>query len=57
MAYTRQNVIDGETVFNKALYDNLQDGIEETKEEIVTIGEALDSIIEIQNRIIGGSEV
>lgn len=56
MAYNRQNVIDGETVMNKALYDNLQDGIDESLSKIDTLGDALDSIIEVQNSIIGGSE-
>jgi hypothetical protein len=56
MAYSRQTVIDGETVINKALYDNLQDGIDENKAEIASVGNALDSIIEIQNQIIGGNE-
>ena len=30
MAYTRRNTTDGVTVMNKDLYDNLQDGIEES---------------------------
>lgn len=32
MAYTRINTTDGVTVMNKDLYDNLQDGIDNTKE-------------------------
>lgn len=32
MAYTRRNTTDGVTVMNKDLYDNLQDGIDNTKE-------------------------
>jgi hypothetical protein len=58
MAYTRRNVTDGETVLNKELYDNLQDGIDENKKAITSIGEALDLILETQNKIItGGSEI
>lgn len=34
MAYVRRDVTDGVTVMNKDLYDNLQDGIDESKEDI-----------------------
>ena len=33
MSYSRRTVTDGVTVMNKDLYDNLQDGIDELKEE------------------------
>ena len=36
MPYIRQEVKDFETVFNKALYDNVQDGIDEAKQDIST---------------------
>lgn len=29
MSYVRRNVVDGVTIFNKALYDNVQDGVDE----------------------------
>lgn len=32
MSYTRRNTTDGSTIMNKDLYDNLQDGIDNTKE-------------------------
>ena len=32
MAYSRQNVVDNETIMNKKLYDNLQDGVDEAFE-------------------------
>lgn len=41
MAYMRQEVTDGITVFDKKHYDNLQDGIEESKESIRRIDESL----------------
>lgn len=34
MAYTRREVTDGKTVMNKDLYDNLQDGVDECKEDL-----------------------
>ena len=34
MSYTRRKVQDGVTVMNKDLYDNLQDGIDEIKEDM-----------------------
>ena len=40
MAYTRRNVTDGETIMNKDLYDNLQDGIEEAHEAILLLQES-----------------
>lgn len=35
MAYSRREVQDYVTIMNKDLYDNLQDGVEEAKEEVV----------------------
>ena len=37
MSYTRREVKDHVTVMNKDLYDNLQDGIDEAKEEIIQV--------------------
>lgn len=34
MAYTRRNIIDGQTIIDKDHYDNLQDGIEEVHEYV-----------------------
>ena len=34
MAYSRRDVTDHVTVMNKDLYDNLQDGIDESKKEL-----------------------
>ena len=34
MAYSRRDVTDHITVMNKDLYDNLQDGIDESKKEL-----------------------
>lgn len=44
MPYIRQEVKDFETVFNKALYDNVQDGIDETKQAIVDTDTKLDTV-------------
>ena len=41
MSYERKNVQDGITVMNKALYDNLQDGIDELKETSVAVNTAI----------------
>lgn len=38
MAYTRRNVTDGVTIMNKDLYDNVQDGIDEAKQELSKMG-------------------
>lgn len=48
MAYSRRNVTDGVTVMNKDLYDNVQDGIDELKEENEKLEEKLDSILVIE---------
>lgn len=37
MAYSRRQVEDHKTIMNKDLYDNLQDGIDESKKEIETL--------------------
>lgn len=34
MAYNRRDVVDGITVMNKELYDNLQDGIDELRDDL-----------------------
>lgn len=38
MAYRRREVTDGVTIMNKDLYDNLQDGVDESKKELSTLG-------------------
>ena len=44
MPYIRQEVKDFETVFNKALYDNVQDGIDEAKQSIIDTDIKLDTV-------------
>ena len=46
MSYSRRTVTDGSTVMNKDLYDNLQDGIDETMEEIQSLKEAIQTLRE-----------
>ena len=43
MAYSRRTTQDGKTVMNKELYDNLQDGVDECKEDIAAITMGYDS--------------
>lgn len=45
MSYQRVNVVDGVTVMNKALYDNVQDGIDELKEELSNVGDKFEDLL------------
>lgn len=49
MAYSRRTVQDNVTVMNKDLYDNVQDGIDECKEDLggVKLGVDEDGILTI----------
>lgn len=48
MAYSRRSVTDGVTVMNKELYDNLQDGIDESKEDLEGVKE---NVSEVENQV------
>ena len=41
MSYSRRTVTDGVTKMNKDLYDNLQDGIDEAKQDISGLSESI----------------
>ena len=44
MAYSRRNVVDGNTVMNADLYNNLQDGIDESHKSINAINQDIINI-------------
>ena len=45
MSYTRRNVEDGVTVMNSDLYNNLQDGIDEAKNDISSVANTVEGVI------------
>lgn len=54
MAYSRREVYDHRTVMNKDLYDNLQDGIDESKEGLKDLTERVDHLSGSMNTICVG---
>ena len=44
MTYSRRNVVDGVTVMNKELYDNVQDGIDELKDSLKEVKEIVENV-------------
>lgn len=51
MAYSRRQVTDHVTKMNKDLYDNVQDGIDECKEDLEVVNTMLGSINEYNPKI------
>lgn len=54
MAYVRRDVTDGVTVMNKDLYDNLQDGIDESKEDLENVK---DSVSEVKDQVDTATDI
>ena len=44
MSYERKQVADGVTIMDKELYDNVQDGVEEAKNDIKVIQQDINNI-------------
>ena len=52
MAYVRREVKDLETVFNKSLYDNVQDGIDEAKQSIVDTEAKVETVEDVADEAL-----